>query len=124
MPNNIAGMRSPNASNLPERVLLILCATADVAPKVLTVSVAVPTPFATEMLPTEHAGASLEAGEMLQVNVTPDELNPSDGVMVMLVVADWPGVTVDGVRAEFAMLKSAVMATVLDVLGLKLASPL
>jgi hypothetical protein len=87
------------------------------------VAVAVPLPFATEILPTEHVAAELAAGAMLQVNATPAELNPFDGVMAMLEAADWPDEIEDGDGLDADRLKSAVTFTMLDVLALKLLSP-
>jgi hypothetical protein len=60
---------------------------------------------------------------MLHVKVTPAGSNPFDGVMVMLDVADWPGVTEDGEKTEAARVKSAVTLMALEVLALKLPSP-
>jgi hypothetical protein len=82
----MAGIKNPNARNTPD--LLASAACAAVEPVVDTVSVAVPVLFDTEIAPTEQAGAGVCAVEMLQVNVTPDGLNPFDGEMVILAVAD------------------------------------
>jgi hypothetical protein len=68
-------------------------------------------------------GAGLTAGARLQVNITPAELNPFDGAIVTVEVADWPGETEDGERVEAERMKSAATLTTLDVLALKLLSP-
>lgn len=117
----MAGISSPNASSTPDRS--VADARMAVAPVVETVSVAVPVSFDTEIVPTEHAGAGVCVVEMLQVNATPDGLNPFDGAIVMLAVADCPGVTDAGDNADVVSLKSEVTLTALDVLAVKSLSP-
>jgi hypothetical protein len=95
-----------------------------VDPVVDTVSVAVPVSLATAIVPTEQVGAGLCVGLTLHVNVTPDGLNPFEGEMVMLAVADCPGETEAGDSAAADSLKSAVTLIALEVLALKLLSPL
>ena len=87
------------------------------------VAAAVPVPFATEILPMEHVAAGLAAGAILHVKVTPAASNPFDGVIVTVEVADWPDETEDGDTVEADRLKSAATLTALEVLALKLVSP-
>ena len=79
---------------------------AEVAGMVLTVSVEVPEPFATELGLSEHAGARVTAGVMLQDRLTVP-LKPFIGVMVIVEVADPPAETVAGDSGEAATVKSA-----------------
>jgi hypothetical protein len=76
------------------------------------VSIAVPTPLATVIVPTEHAGAGLTAGVTLQVKFTVDESNPFNGVMVTVEVVGEPAATGDGASAEAASEKSGFATTV------------
>lgn len=121
MPSNSAGTKRPSASSIPEERVPSVGDRAARAPTVDTVAVAVSLPV--ETVPTEQVAAGLTAGAMLHVKVTPAGSNPFDGVMVMLDVADWPGVTEDGEKTEAARVKSAVTLMALEVLALKLPSP-
>jgi len=119
----MAGITRPNASSIPEGCIPKPGTNAAEDPVVDMVAAAVPVPFATEILPTEHVAPGLAAGAILHVKVTPATSNPFDGVIVMVEVADWPDETEDGETAEADKLKSAATLTALDVLALKLLSP-
>ena len=74
---------------------------------VLTVSVEVPEPFATELGLNEHAGARVAAGViLLQVRVTAP-VKPFVGAIVIVEVAVPPGEMEAGDRAVAATVKSA-----------------
>jgi hypothetical protein len=120
---NIARTTRPNISSIPDECVPTFCARAADGATVDIVADAVPVPCSTEILPITHVGAGLTAGARLQVNITPAELNPFDGAIVMVEVADWPGETEDGERVEAERMKSAATLTTLDVLALKLLSP-
>ena len=90
----------------------------------MTVSLAMPIPFETEVAATAHVGAGVAAGVMEQVRATPDTSNPFEGVTLMMDVADEPGATEDGDNAAAETVKPTVTDTALDVLALKLSSPL
>jgi len=79
----------------------------EVAGMVLTVSVEVPEPFATELGLNEHAGARVTAGVMLLQDRLTVPLKPFIGVMVIVEVADTPAETVAGESGETATVKSA-----------------
>jgi hypothetical protein len=123
VPNNIAGITRPNASSIPEERNPNPGTTVAEDPLVEMVAAAVPVPFPAEMVPTEHVAAGLAAGAMLHVNFTPAESNPFDGVIVTVEVADCPDEKEDGETVEADKLKSAATLTALDVLALKLLSP-
>jgi hypothetical protein len=74
---------------------------------VLTVSVEVPEPFATELGLKEHAGARVTAGAMLLQDRLTVPLKRFIGVMVIVEVADPPAETVAGESGEAATVKSA-----------------
>jgi hypothetical protein len=74
---------------------------------VLTFSVEVPEPFATELGLNEHAGARVTAGVMLLQDRLTVALKPFIGVMVIVEVADPPAETVAGESGEAATVKSA-----------------
>jgi hypothetical protein len=97
---------------------------ADALAAGVTVSVALPTSFATDNLPNEQAGDGLDAGATLQVKATPDGLKPFFGLIVTVEVDGWPGVTEAGDAAEAESAKSAEIAIGLDVLAPKSLSPL
>jgi hypothetical protein len=82
-----------------------------VAAVVLTVSVAVPDPFATEAGESEHVGPRVAAGVTLQVNPTVP-LKPFTGATVMVEVEDAPATTEAGASADAASVKSAAAVTV------------
>lgn len=122
-PRNIAGITRANISCIPDERVPTLRASAAEDPTGDIVANDVPVPCATVILPTTHVAAGLTAGAMLQVNTTAAELNPFDGVIVTVEVADWPGDTEEGDRVEAERLKSATMLTTLEVLALKALSP-
>jgi hypothetical protein len=97
---------------------------ADEVPAVLTVRVATPFPFETEIDDSEHVAEGFTAGVIAQASATPDRLNPFAGVMLIVDSAEDPAVIEDGDRAEAERTKPAAMEIALDVLGLKLPSPL
>jgi hypothetical protein len=84
---------------------------AVVAAVVLTVSVEVPEPFATEFELNAHLGAGVTVGTMPQDRLTAP-LKPLSGVMVIVEVADPPAETVAGVSAEDVIAKSGVVDAV------------
>ena len=67
---------------------------------VLTVNVAVPDPFATEVGTKAHVGAGVTAGVILLQDKFTVPLNPLSGATVMVEVADPPAATEAGVRAD------------------------
>ena len=97
---------------------------ADALPAGVMVSVALPTSFATDNLPNEQASDGFDAGATLQVKATPDGLKPFFGLIVMVAVDGWPGVTEAGDTADAESAKSAETAIGLDVLVPKSLSPL
>jgi hypothetical protein len=82
-----------------------------VAAVVLTVSVEVPEPPATEAGENAHVGARVAAGVTLQVNATA-LLKPFTGATVMVEVEDAPAATEAGASAEAASVKSTGAVTV------------
>jgi hypothetical protein len=58
-----------------------------------------------EIAPTLQRGAMLTVDPTVQLRLTLPVLKPPLGVMVTVEVADPPGVTEDGDRAEAAMVK-------------------
>jgi hypothetical protein len=97
---------------------------ADEVPPALTVRVAAPFPFETEIDEREHVAAGFTAGVIAQASATPDGLNPFAGVMMMVDSAEDPAVTEEGDRAEAESANPAAMEITLDVLVLKSPSPL
>ena len=95
---------------------------------VVTVSTEAPVLFVTEIAPSEQVGAGLTPVETLQISATVVGFNPPTGLMLIVDVADAPGVTEDdGDRAPAETLKSGattVRVTTLEVLTVKLLSPL
>jgi hypothetical protein len=85
---------------------------------VLTVSVEVPEPLATEVGLNEHLGAGVPPPVMLQARLTVP-LKPFIEVMVIVEVDDPPAETVAGETAEAAIPKSGVITVrLMDVLWL------
>jgi hypothetical protein len=84
---------------------------AEVAAAVVTVTVDVPEPFATEVGLSEHAGGRITTGVTAQLKFTA-LLNPLTGAIVIVDVAIPPAVTEAGVSAEAAIVKSATGAAV------------
>src|SRR5580658_8807680 len=95
---------------------------------VVTVNTEAPVLFVTEIAPNEQVGAGLAPVDTLQVSATFVGSNPPTGLIVIVDVADAPGVTEDdGDRAPAETLKSGATTTrltLLEVLTLKLLSPL
>jgi len=91
-----------NAKNRPEPPLEDIAAA--VGPVVFTVNVA-GVPGATELGLIKHVGASAGAGVTAQVNET-EPLNPLGAVTLNVDVAEPPGLTAAGVRAEAESEKS------------------
>ena len=83
---------------------------AVVAAVVLTVSVEVPEPLATEAGESAHVGARVAAGVTMQVKATA-LLKPFTGATVMVEVEDAPAETETGASAEAAIVKSAGAVT-------------
>lgn len=117
-PISIAGMNKPKAGRRPPSGRQMPAAATLEVPVVATVRVALPVSSVTKMAPTEHVGAGLTTGEMLQVKITPDGLNPLVGVIARVEVADCSGLTEEGDNAAAERLKSAETPTSLDVLPL------
>lgn len=93
-------------------------------PAVVTVSLAVPMLFETEVPATVHVGAGVTTGAMEHVRAASNTSNPLAGMILMSDVADEPGATEDGDNAATESVKPAVTDTVFDVLSPKLPSPL
>lgn len=124
VPNSIPGINSANMSMAREPRPVGEESWADALPAGVMVSVALPTSFATDNLPNEQASDGLDAGATLQVKPTPDGLKPFFGLIVMVDVDGWPGVTEAGDAADDESAKSAETAIGLDVLVPKSLSPL
>jgi hypothetical protein len=97
-----------------EPVTVTVNAPAGVAAEVVTVSVDVPEPPATELVLNEHVTAGVTTG------VTPHErftapVNPLSGDTLIVEVADPPAATVAGASAGAAIVKSGVGETALTV---------
>jgi hypothetical protein len=82
-----------------------------VAAVVLTVSVEVPVPLATDAGLNAHVGPLVAAGATVQVRFTA-ALNPFSGAIVTTEVAVAPGAIVAGASAAAAIVKSATGAAV------------
>jgi hypothetical protein len=78
-----------------------------VAAVVLTVSVEVPEPPATELGLNEHVGGGVTTGVMLLHDRFTLLLNPFRGAIVIVEVADAPGRIVAGDAVDAAIVKSA-----------------
>ena len=124
--NNAGNSRVSKASLAkPRSVGWRMRATA--RPVVTTVSVEDPTPRVTDIALSEQTRAGSTAGEILQLKLMLDGLNPTTGVMVILDRAAPPGRTEAGERVDAERLKAELVTTTLvieDALPLKLASPL
>ena len=93
----------------------------------VTVNTEAPVLFVTEIAASEQVGAGLAPVDTLQVSATVVGFNPPTGLIVIVDVADAPGVTEDGDRVPAETLKSGATTsrlTPVDVLTLKLLSPL
>ena len=104
-PSNIAGTISASANIVPEPFCPAGVASAACGPAVVTVSLAVPTLFATEIAPTAHVAAGVVAGVTLQLRATVDGFSPPTAVTVTLELADEPGATEGGDRVPADRLK-------------------
>ena len=122
----MAGIISPSMKSVPEPILPAGDVSAAVGPAAVTVRVAVPALFATEMAASEHVAAGVTAGEILQVRATVDGSSPPKGVTVTVDCADFPGAIEDGLSAPEERPKSGAATarfTALEVLAVKLVSP-
>lgn len=117
------GINKPNAISMPAGCAPIVPDRDAMLAGALTVTVAVPVSFATEIAPAEQVGAGLAAGATAQVRVTPAGLKPFDGVIVTVDVELWPAEIEDGDNAVAEIAKSAVTLTAVELLMLKLPSP-
>ena len=124
VPSNRPGINSQKAARPSDPWFQMDEEKADEVPEVLTVRVAAPFPFETKIVESEHVGAGFTAGVIAQASATPDRLNPFAGAMLMVDSAEDPAVMEEGDRAEAEIAKPAAMEITLDVLGLKLLSPL
>ncbi len=122
--SNIAGISRPKASHMPEPGLMMAGTRAADAPAAVTVNFAAPTSFETEIEATEQVSAGFTCGVTVHVRPTFAGLNPFEGVMVMLELAEEPADTEGGDKAPADSPKPALIATTLDVLVLKFPSPL
>ena len=120
----MAGISSPKASHMPDPGLTMAGTRAADAPAAVTVSLAVPASFATEIDATEQVSGGFTCGVTAHVRPTLAGLNPFDGVMVMVALAEDPAATEDGDNARADNAKPALIAITLDVLVLKFPSPL
>lgn len=91
---------------------------------VVTVSLAVPIPFDTEVAAIAQVGPDSTIGVIEQVRVTPDRSNPFEGVMLTLEVADEPDSTEVADNAATESVKPDITCITFDVLVLKSRSPL
>jgi len=64
----------------------------------VTVNTEAPVLFVTEIAPSEQVGAGLAPVDTLQVSATVVGFNPPTGLIVIVDVADAPGVTEDRYR--------------------------
>lgn len=93
----------------------------------LIVNIEIPLLFATEIAPSEQVGAGLTLVDTLQVKATALGFNPPTGLIVIVEVADAPGLTEGGVKVPGETLKSGATTarlTAVEMLTLKLLSPL
>lgn len=90
---------------------------------VLTVRVAVPLPFVTEIVPTAQLGGGELAVPTLQLSDTSELLNPLMGEMLIVEVDGCPGVTLAGDMADADKLKSALTFRTDDALASKSLAP-